>query len=273
MDPEDDIIKFQWSNQTDQQPTLNKMKQQFRPRNFNRKPRFPGGRLQNQPGYQRFGRRFTGKPQRYFETEQNIDITSSENARSDELNDTSHSSQEEPEKDPDDVNSSSTMQPEEQKTFGPKGTTQRRATTAPLKRRSMFQQRQHQRRQNRINFNRGVRLQQTAINAAVRRLKIRRWRAEPELSTSGAILTVNVSNPWANQVKRPQTPQYRQQFLRSRRTAVPFTKLQPKGIFLRFNFRAMGNQTNITMNERFSILKTRRNFKAIKTRQRTVLFS
>ncbi|XP_030065961.1 UAP56-interacting factor isoform X2 [Microcaecilia unicolor] len=270
MESEDDIIKLRWNKQTDQHPTLNKMKQQFRPRNVNQKTTFLGGNLQNQPGYQRIGRRFTGKQQRYFETEQNIDKTSPENTTSDELNDTSHSNQMETEKDTVDVNSSSTVLPEGQKTFRPKGTTQRRGPIAPLTRRSTFQQR---RRQNKYNLNRGVRLQQTAINAAVRRLKIRRWRAEPELSTSGAILTVNVSNPWANQMKRAQPPQYKQRFLRRRNTAVPFAKLQPKGVFLRFNFRGMGNQTNITMNERFSILKTRRNFKAIRPRQRTVLFS
>ncbi|XP_029462370.1 UAP56-interacting factor-like isoform X2 [Rhinatrema bivittatum] len=264
----DDIIKLRWNRQTNKHPTLNKTRQQFKARNVNQKTEFLTGVLQNQQGPRGLGRRY--KQQRYFDSKQSIAENSPDTTRIVE-NDTSNLNHEETQKEVVHVNNSNMMEPQGQKRFGPKGTTTRR-TTAPFNRRSTLQQRQFQRRQNK-NLNRGVRIQRTAINAAVRRLKTRRWQVEPEVPASGAILTVNVSNWWANQGKTSQTPAYKQTVLRRRRTAMPFAKRQPRGVFLRFNFRAMGNQTNVTMNERFSTLKTRRNFKAMRTRERTVLFA
>ncbi|XP_064283033.1 UAP56-interacting factor-like isoform X3 [Passer domesticus] len=66
--------------------------------------------------------------------------------------------------------------------------------------------------------------------------KMRRWQVKP---SPGAILTVSVVNPQAGQ---PSLPGSKHPFLRSQRPPAQVAKPQPKGVLLRFNFRAMANQ-------------------------------
>ncbi|KAF4794407.1 UAP56-interacting factor-like isoform X2 [Turdus rufiventris] len=64
----------------------------------------------------------------------------------------------------------------------------------------------------------------------------RRWQVKP---SPGAILTVSVVNPQAGHTSAPGS---KRPFLRSQRPPARVTKPQPKGVLLRFNFRAMANQ-------------------------------
>ncbi|XP_068871582.1 UAP56-interacting factor-like isoform X4 [Aphelocoma coerulescens] len=66
--------------------------------------------------------------------------------------------------------------------------------------------------------------------------RMRRWQVKP---SPGAILTVSVVNPQAGQTSSPGS---KRPFLRSQRPPARVAKPQPKGVLLRFNFRAMGNQ-------------------------------
>ncbi|XP_041341134.1 UAP56-interacting factor-like isoform X4 [Pyrgilauda ruficollis] len=66
--------------------------------------------------------------------------------------------------------------------------------------------------------------------------RMRRWQVKP---SPGAILTVSVVNPQAGQ---PSLPGSKHPFLRSQRPPARVAKPQPKGVLLRFNFRAMANQ-------------------------------
>lgn len=83
----------------------------------------------------------------------------------------------------------------------------------------------------------------------------------------GAILTVSVVNPQAGQTSSPGS---KRPFLRSQRPPARVAKPQPKGVLLRFNFRAMGNQTSLTLDERFSGLRNKRRFTAARSAGRTV---
>lgn len=83
----------------------------------------------------------------------------------------------------------------------------------------------------------------------------------------GAVLTVSVANPQASQTN---TPGAKRPFLRSQRPPPRITKPQPKGVMLRFNFRAMANQTSLTLDERFSGLRNKRRFAAARSARRTV---
>ncbi|XP_023801185.1 uncharacterized protein LOC111942236 isoform X1 [Cyanistes caeruleus] len=66
--------------------------------------------------------------------------------------------------------------------------------------------------------------------------RMRRWQVKP---SPGAILTVSVVNPQAGQTSAPGS---KRPFLRSQRPPARVAKPQPKGVLLRFNFRAMANQ-------------------------------
>ncbi|XP_013926339.1 PREDICTED: UAP56-interacting factor-like [Thamnophis sirtalis] len=82
----------------------------------------------------------------------------------------------------------------------------------------------------------------------------RRWRTQP---SSGAVLTVSVSN---RQAGHPQGPGQKRPFPRRRNNQAPQLRWRPRGVMLRFNFRAMANQTSVTLNERFSGLWHKRRF-------------
>ncbi|XP_030084905.1 UAP56-interacting factor-like isoform X1 [Serinus canaria] len=94
--------------------------------------------------------------------------------------------------------------------------------------------------------------------------RMRRWRVKP---SPGAILTVSVVNPQAG---LPSLPGSKRPFLPSQRPPARVAKPQPKGVLLRFNFRAMANQTSLTLDERFSGLRNKRRFTAARSARRTV---
>ncbi|XP_026572445.1 UAP56-interacting factor-like isoform X2 [Pseudonaja textilis] len=94
--------------------------------------------------------------------------------------------------------------------------------------------------------------------------RVRRGRMQP---SSGAVLTVSVSNPQAG---HPQGPGPKRPFLRRRNSQTPQLRWQPRGVMLRFNFRAMANQTSVTLNERFSGLRHQRHFSAERNASRMV---
>nr|XP_013809432.1 PREDICTED: UAP56-interacting factor-like [Apteryx mantelli mantelli] len=112
-----------------------------------------------------------------------------------------------------------------------------------------FQQKRMQQRYSKANFQRG---QMNAVGEG-KRPRMRRWQVKP---SPGAVLTVSVANPQASQSSAWPPP----------RAAKP----QPKGVLLRFNFRAMANQTSLTLDERFSGLRNKRRFTAARNAGRTV---
>ncbi|XP_054852389.1 UAP56-interacting factor-like [Eublepharis macularius] len=124
-----------------------------------------------------------------------------------------------------------------------------------LNRRPAFMQ-----RQSRFNFSRG----QKESNQDRKQPWTRRWQLQP---SSGAVLTVSVSNPHANQMKMLGA---KRPFLRGRSTSTKMTQPKPKGVPLRFNFRAMANQTSLTLNERFSGLRLKHRFTALRNTSRMV---
>ncbi|KAK4810247.1 hypothetical protein QYF61_013062 [Mycteria americana] len=69
---------------------------------------------------------------------------------------------------------------------------------------------------------------------------------------------------------RMRRPGSKRPFLRSQRPPPRAAKPQPKGVLLRFNFRAMANQTSLTLDERFSGLRNKRRFTAARSAGRTV---
>ncbi|XP_053130464.1 UAP56-interacting factor-like [Hemicordylus capensis] len=115
-------------------------------------------------------------------------------------------------------------------------------------------------RQSRFSFNRG----QTESNAEGKPSRMRRWQLHPN---SGAVLTISVSNPQASQMNGPG---FKRPFLRGRSTPVKMSHHQPKGVPLRFNFRAMANQTSLTLDERFSGLRNKGRFSALRNAGRMV---
>ncbi|XP_031450049.1 UAP56-interacting factor-like isoform X3 [Phasianus colchicus] len=95
-----------------------------------------------------------------------------------------------------------------------------------------FQQKRMQQRFSKAYIQRG----QMDANAEGKPPRMRRWQVKP---SPGAVLTVSVANPQASQTN---TPGAKRPFLRSQRPPPRITKPQPKGVMLRFNFRAMANQ-------------------------------
>ncbi|XP_062997628.1 UAP56-interacting factor-like isoform X2 [Elgaria multicarinata webbii] len=115
-------------------------------------------------------------------------------------------------------------------------------------------------RQSRFNFSR----QGIKLNAEGKPSRMRRWQPQP---SSGAVLTVSVSNPQASQMNMPGA---KRPFLRRRNAPPKMTRRQPRGVPLRFNFRAMANQTSLTLNERFSGLRNKRQYTALRNTGRMV---
>ncbi|XP_041050663.1 UAP56-interacting factor-like isoform X2 [Carcharodon carcharias] len=143
------------------------------------------------------------------------------------------------------------------------------------KRRIMFQNRgasqqkkqqtQRQRRQTRVNINRGF--PPMGARAAQKKQRTRMWRQQ---STSSSILTVSVPNPQANQQavqrRRIQPPSLNGR----KRMTTKAVRNQPKGVYLGFNFKSIANQTNVTLNDRFSSMKIRQCTAASRRGGRTV---
>ncbi|XP_068812727.1 leucine zipper protein 4 isoform X1 [Struthio camelus] len=123
-----------------------------------------------------------------------------------------------------------------------------------------FQQKRMQQRYSKANFQRG---QMDAVGEG-KQPRMRRWQVKP---SPGAVLTVSVANPQASQTSAPGG---KRPFLRSPRPPPQVAKPQPKGVLLRFNFRAMANQTSLTLDERFSGLRNKRRFAAARSAGRMV---
>ncbi|XP_053931955.1 UAP56-interacting factor isoform X2 [Cuculus canorus] len=123
-----------------------------------------------------------------------------------------------------------------------------------------FQQKRMQQRFSKASFRRG----QMDANGEGKPPRMRRWQVKP---SPGAVLTVSVANPQAGQIGVPGS---KRPFLRSQRPPPRTAKPQPKGVLLRFNFRAMANQTSLTLDERFSGLRNKRRFTAARSAGRTV---
>nr|XP_056714988.1 UAP56-interacting factor-like [Euleptes europaea] len=123
-----------------------------------------------------------------------------------------------------------------------------------LNRRPAFMQ-----RQTRFNFSR-----RQKESTDRKQPRTRRWQLQP---SSGAVLTISVSNFQAGQIKMPGA---KRPFLRGRSTSTKMIHPKPKGVPLRFNFRAMANQTSLTLNERFSGLWHKRHFTALTNTSRMV---
>ncbi|XP_078542058.1 UAP56-interacting factor-like isoform X4 [Lissotriton helveticus] len=110
--------------------------------------------------------------------------------------------------------------------------------------------------QRRSTFNLG-RMQ--TFNNRVKTTKTQRRQAVPVF---GSVLTVSVPNPKAGQTKA---------YVRKRPQAVGIKgAIQSKGVPLSFSVGSVANQTNYTLHERFSTLKTRRPFTTMTTHGRTV---
>ncbi|XP_074134553.1 uncharacterized protein LOC141549118 isoform X2 [Sminthopsis crassicaudata] len=87
----------------------------------------------------------------------------------------------------------------------------------------------------------------------------------------GSILTVSVANPQISISRQFKRTDGETSFLKDKWGAPKHEKFQPRGISLRYNFRAVANQTKMTLNERFSGLKIiKGNFTVTKSGSRTV---
>ncbi|XP_066190180.1 UAP56-interacting factor-like isoform X3 [Sylvia atricapilla] len=100
-----------------------------------------------------------------------------------------------------------------------------------LNRGSAFQQKRIQQWFYKAHFQRGM-----ESRGEGKPPRMRRWQVKP---IPGAILTVSVLNPQAGQTSSLGS---NRPFLRSQRPPARVAKPQPKGVLLRFNFRAMANQ-------------------------------
>ncbi|XP_048461328.1 UAP56-interacting factor-like isoform X1 [Rhincodon typus] len=123
------------------------------------------------------------------------------------------------------------------------------------KRRNMFQNRgprqqrkptQKQQRQAVIKINRGF--PSLGVRDGQKKQRTRMWRQQ---STSSSILTVSIPNQQAVQKRRIQHPSLNER----KRMATKAVRNQPKGVYLGFNFKSIANQTNMTLNDRFSSMK------------------
>ncbi|XP_067903112.1 UAP56-interacting factor-like [Heterodontus francisci] len=141
------------------------------------------------------------------------------------------------------------------------------------KRRIMFQnrgarqkrkQQQKQQRQTTVNINRWF--PPMGARAGQKKQRTRMWRQQ---STSSSILTVSVPNPQANQ-QAPQRRRIQHPSLNGRKNMTKAVRNQPKGVYLGFNFKSIANQTNVTLNDRFSSMKIRQCTAASRRGDRTV---
>ncbi|XP_018085478.2 UAP56-interacting factor isoform X2 [Xenopus laevis] len=132
-------------------------------------------------------------------------------------------------------------------------------------RRSQFNLAKRQQQSNVVNQSRGLTKQITPRTYA------RRWQREEAF---GSTLTVSVQNPKASQMKKFGRPANKGSEGRFRKQTAKSTDPPPKGVPLRFNFRAMANHTNVTLNDRFSTFKTKGQFSTTPRRVgRTVMLA
>ncbi|XP_032052436.1 UAP56-interacting factor-like isoform X2 [Aythya fuligula] len=242
----DDIIKRHRKEQTDAKAAGDRRRQQIKNRNsaygFGR-PRFRAWMQRNLQGPNRFRRGFgqqqynrrqfrnTGPgPRRRAAAALNGVSPLNRQASAQEGNKTEDAF----------AKSSSSGQQEAQRRppLGPKRFRAAAASThAPgrrpflLNRGPGFQQKRMMQRFSKANFQRGI-----DANAEGKLPRMRRWQVKP---SPGAVLTVSVANPQAGQANVPGS---KRPFLRSQRPLPRAAKPQPKGVTLRFNFRAMANQ-------------------------------
>ncbi|XP_069603011.1 UAP56-interacting factor-like [Ranitomeya imitator] len=126
-----------------------------------------------------------------------------------------------------------------------------------------------QQRTNIVNRNRRL-IQQVAINRGKRQTNAGRWQNNDGF---GSTLTVSVPNPKAGFIPQPKKPAMKQPGGRFRKTGAQPTDPPPKGVPLRFNFRAMANHTNVTLNDRFSSLKIKGRYAPARRGGRTVMLA
>ncbi|KAM5145288.1 UAP56-interacting factor-like [Mantella aurantiaca] len=129
-----------------------------------------------------------------------------------------------------------------------------------------FRAGQGRQRTNAVNENRRL-TQQITMNRGKRQLNTRSWQNNEGFGTT---LTVSVPNPKANRGSRAVKPGMKQAGGNFRKPGIRPFEHPPKGVPLRFNFRAMANHTNVTMNERFSTLKIKGQFAPSRRGGRTV---
>ncbi|XP_077304354.1 UAP56-interacting factor-like isoform X1 [Lithobates pipiens] len=129
-----------------------------------------------------------------------------------------------------------------------------------------FRTGQGQQRRNAFNENRRL-TQQFKINRSNRQLNTRSWQNDEGFGTT---LTVSVPNPKANRGSQAIKPGIKQPGGKFKKTGVRPSGPPPKGVPLRFNFRAMANHTNVTLNDRFSSLKIKGQFTPARRGGRTV---
>ncbi|KAE8584695.1 hypothetical protein XENTR_v10021071 [Xenopus tropicalis] len=155
---------------------------------------------------------------------------------------------------------------ERQKGYRPSSTPvqglQRRINTQ--NRRTQFSLTNRKQQSNEVNQTRGLTKQITP------RRYTRRWQREEGF---GSTLTVSLPNPKASQMKKFSGPANKRHDGRFRKQTAKSTDPPPKGVPLRFNFRAMGNHTNVTLNERFSSLKIKGQFTTRRRGGRTVMLA
>ncbi|KAM4019910.1 uncharacterized protein ACNLHF_000517 isoform 2-T3 [Anomaloglossus baeobatrachus] len=101
-----------------------------------------------------------------------------------------------------------------------------------------------QQRTNTVNRNRRL-TQQVSINRGKRQTNIGRWQNNDGF---GSTLTVSVPNPKAGFIPDPKKPVMKRPGGRFRKTGVQSTDPPPKGVPLRFNFRAMANRNAANKN-------------------------
>ncbi|KAJ8405220.1 hypothetical protein AAFF_G00322110 [Aldrovandia affinis] len=114
------------------------------------------------------------------------------------------------------------------------------------------QQRQGQEKTRPFTLNRGFLTQMKMNENFGKYQKVRSWRKAP---SSGSILTVSVPNTMAAPDPQANVKQSTVTDRSPETGAVPL--VQPKGIPLRFNFKAVANQTGVSLNDRFTGLKIR----------------
>ncbi|XP_066571041.1 UAP56-interacting factor [Amia ocellicauda] len=149
---------------------------------------------------------------------------------------------------------------------GPSTTSRR---TSQENRGQSLEQIQHQQmqgRQSQISINRRFNTRRNNGNIVEKYQKTRSWRQIP---SPGSILTVSVPNSKAApetgfRVKRPALPE-------GSTEGVHVSPPKPKGIPLRYNFKAIANQTRVTLDERFTCLKIRGSSGGARRGRRTVM--
>ncbi|GCB68243.1 hypothetical protein scyTo_0010369 [Scyliorhinus torazame] len=127
------------------------------------------------------------------------------------------------------------------------------------------QQTPRQRQQTRVNINRGF--PPMGARTGQQKQRTRMWRKQ---STSSSILTVSVPNPQATQQAVQRQRIQRPHLNGRKRMTTKAVRNQPKGVYLGFNFKSIANQTNVTLNDRFSSMKIRQRPSAARRGGRTV---